>query len=95
MLKIPTIAEVTIPIITDMLKLINKSLTFKIVAPNIIGVESKKVNLAAASLDTPISLAVSIVVPLLEKPGITARACEQPTIKACFNVILSKDVSFL
>ena len=86
-LKIPTIAEVMIPTKTEILIPINKSFTFNIAAPNIIGVDNKKVNFAAASLDTPINLAVKIVVPLLEKPGIIANAWDNTIKKVCLKVI--------
>ena len=84
---IPTINEVNIPIITSLVS--SRSFTFNIVAPAIIGTDSRNVNLVIASLSIPINLPANIVVPLLENPGRTAKACEHPTKNACFNVISS------
>ena len=64
--------DVSIPTIVSML--IARLPTSRINAPNIIGTDSKNVNLVAALFDNPINLADKIVVPLLENPGIIARA---------------------
>ena len=59
-------------------------------APAIIGVAKKNENLAAASLVKPKHLAVVIVIPDLETPGIKAKACEHPIIIACEKVSFFK-----
>ena len=41
-------------------------------APHITGTDNRKVNFVIASFDIPCNLPARIVVPLLEKPGITA-----------------------
>ena len=68
----PTIKLDTTPTING--KLNTKSLNFKTVAANTIGVDNKKVYFAAASLVTPIALAVVIVIPERDTPGINANA---------------------
>ena len=73
--SIPTAKDTTIPIINGrsiMLKV--KSFKESIAAPSIAGAPSKNENLAADSLSNFIALATVIVVPDLEKPGITAAA---------------------
>ena len=70
--NVPTIKLANTPIING--KLNTKSLNFKTVAANTIGVDNKNVYFAAASLFTPIALAVVIVTPDLETPGINANA---------------------
>ena len=55
---------------------------FKPEAPNMIGIATRKENSAATFLSQPISIAAKIVIPLLEVPGIKARICAQPIIKA-------------
>ena len=57
------------------------------VAPAIIGTDNRNVNFVDALFDNPINLAARMVVPLLEKPGIIANACDKPITNACFNVI--------
>ena len=68
----PTIKLANTPIINGKLNI--KSLNFKTVAANTIGVHNINEYLAAASLFTPIALAVVIVTPDLETPGINANA---------------------
>ena len=58
-----------------------------IVAPKIIGAESKKENRAAAVLLRPKNKPEVIVAPALEIPGIIEKACEMPIITASFFVI--------
>ena len=70
--NIPTKKLVNTPIKNGMLN--TKSLNFKTVAANTIGVESKKVYFATDSLSMPIALPVVIVIPDLETPGIKAKA---------------------
>ena len=91
--NIPVANDVIIPMITSFVN--SKSTTFSIVAPHITGTDNKKVNFVIASFEIPCSLPASMVVPLLEKPGITANACDIPTINDCFKVISSNFVSFL
>ena len=93
MVNNPTRKDTNIPVKTS--KLNFNSLIFSKVAPAIIGTDSKKVNLVAALLDKPTSLAVKMVVPLLENPGIIAKACDKPIRIACFNDIYLKSVSIL
>ena len=88
---IPTINDVTIPIITSFVKV--RSVTFNTAAPAIIGTDNKNVNFVIASLLNPINLPARIVVPLLEKPGNTAKAWEHPIRNDCFKVISSKSIS--
>lgn len=76
----PTMNDVRIPINVSRVKV--KSPIFSIVAPIIMGTDNRKVNLVAAFLDKPMSLDASMVVPLLEKPGIIASDCERPIINA-------------
>lgn len=47
-------------------------------ASKIIGTESKKENLAAATFENPSSRPMVIVIPERETPGIKARACARP-----------------
>ena len=70
--NIPTTNAINTPINVSILNA--RFPTSKIVAPAIIGTESKKVNFVAALFDNPINLAANIVVPLLENPGIIASA---------------------
>ena len=70
-------------------KELGKSLNLNIVAANTIGADSINEYFAADSLSTPINLAVVIVTPDLDTPGINARACETPIKKVCLNVICS------
>ena len=84
---------VNIPINTS--KLNSKLPISKIVAPAIIGTDNKNVNLVAALFDNPSNLAVKIVVPLLENPGIIANDCDKPIRNACFKFICSKSVYIL
>ena len=81
----PTIKATTIP--TKVSSVNAKFPISKMVAPAIIGTDNRNVNLVAADLDSPINLAVKIVVPLLEKPGMMARAWDKPIINACFRVM--------
>ena len=85
--KIPTIKLAIIPIKNG--KLNTKSFALKTVAASTIGAESMKEYLAADSLFTPIALAVVMVTPDLETPGITANAYDNPIKKVCFKVISS------
>ena len=62
-----------------------KSFILNIVAASTIGADSIKEYLAAASLFTPISLPVVIVIPERETPGIKAKACDSPIKKVCFK----------
>ena len=66
------VGNVNMPIITSVV--IANSPIFKIAAPAIIGTDRRNVNLVIASLLSPINLPARIVVPLLEKPGNTAKA---------------------
>ena len=70
--KIPIANDVIIPTITSLVN--TRSPTFNTVAPHITGTDNRKVNFVIASFDIPCNLPARIVVPLLEKPGITAKA---------------------
>ena len=59
----------------------------KIQAPRTTGADKQKENFAALSLSTFKHLALAIVVPLREKPGIRAKTCEHPIIIASLNDI--------
>ena len=87
----PTINDVTTPIITSFVN--SKSVNFNTAAPAIIGTDNRNVNFVMASLLNPISLPARIVVPLLEKPGNTAKACEHPIKNDCFKVMSSNFIS--
>ena len=60
--------------------------SLKIVAARTIGADNINEYFAAASLFTPNALAVVIVIPERETPGINANACDTPIINVCFNV---------
>ena len=51
---------------------------FKIAAPRIIGVDNRKENLAALILFKPLYNPALMLIPDLEKPGITANAWDKP-----------------
>ena len=57
---------------------------FKILAPKIVGIEIKKENFAASTLEYPKYLAAEIVTPDLEDPGISAATWAKPIIIACW-----------
>lgn len=52
------------------------------IAPRIAGITSRKENLAAVFLSTPLNVAVAIVVPDRDIPGVIASPCTVPIIKA-------------
>ena len=52
-------------------------------------VDNIKEYFAADSLVTPIALAVVIVIPERETPGIKAKACDRPIKNVCFSVMSS------
>lgn len=60
-----------------------KNLTpLRIEAPNMTGIDKKKENSALALREQDKSMAPKIVTPLLDVPGIKARSCMAPIIKA-------------
>ena len=66
------------------------SLTCKINAPKIAGIDNIKLNLAANSLSKPILRPAAIVVPERERPGNTAHAWPNPINNASFLPTLLK-----
>ena len=73
----------------------SNSIIFNIVAANTIGVDSKNVYFATATLSTFKALPIVIVAPDLDTPGIKANTCDIPIKKACLNDIFSYVVSDL
>ena len=89
----PTKKLANTPIINGTLN--TKSLNFSTVAAKTIGVDNKNEYFVAASLVTPMALAVVIVTPERDTPGIKASACDNPIKNVCFNVISSYYTLFL
>lgn len=71
-----------------------KSLNFSTVAARTIGADNMKEYLAADSLSMPMALAVVMVIPDLDTPGIKARHWDSPIKKVCLNVMCSYVVLF-
>jgi hypothetical protein len=59
------------------------------IAP-IVGMASKKLNLAADSLSIPKNNAAEIVIPDLEVPGIKAKHCDKPITKDWYGEMVFK-----
>ena len=70
-------------------KLNTKSFILNTVAAKTIGADNIKEYFAADSLSIPIALAVVIVIPDLETPGIKAKDCDSPIKNVCFKFIFS------
>ena len=70
----------------------------KIPAPIITGIDNRKENLAAAGADKPIKIAMQIVAPDLEIPGIIAIAWANPitnpmkSVNSTFRLLMNFDV---
>ena len=84
---IPTKKLTKIPTKNGTLK--TKSFILNIVAANTIGADNIKEYLAADSRSIPIALAVVIVTPDLETPGMNASDCDNPIKNVCLKVISS------
>ena len=85
--KIPTMKLENTPTKNGTLN--TKSFILNIVAAKTIGADSINEYFAADSLSTFNNLAVVIVTPDLDTPGIKAKLCAKPIKNVCFNVICS------
>ena len=89
---IETKKETSIPIIKIIISFAlnevsdKKPTIFKKLTPNIVGIAIKKLNSAAADLETPIMRAPIIVAPEREVPGIMASIWKKPIKRAVLYV---------
>ena len=96
----PTINEnknpqkISMPVTCDT-ETFKASLSSKIPAPKIVGIESKKENLAASSLFKPEKTPPEIVIPEREIPGKSAKICINPTIIAFLKEAFCIDFAYL